>query len=151
MENKASQSDSRPSDKAEVLDSKRDRLALRPHGNDTTRFVRRGSVYASSCCQRCWRLAPAELALIAPHAVHDDSKLAGDGNAGLRHAAPLRDLHAPCLLGRPRLAPGQQRMGSLVQQGAGKLIAASADAPLDVGFARLITPRGETEMGAHIA
>src|SRR5690606_7995692 len=97
MENKASQSDSRPSDKAEVLDSKRDRLALRPHGNDTTRFVRRGSVYASSCCQRCWRLAPAELALIAPHAVHDDSKLAGDGNAGLRHAAPLRDVHAPCL------------------------------------------------------
>ena len=151
MENKASQSVSRPSGDAEVRDSKRDRLALRPHGNDTPRFVRRDSVCASLCCLACWRLAPAELALIAPHAVHDDSKLASDGNAGLRHAAPLRDVHAPCLERRPFLAPGQQRMGGLIQQGAGKLVAASADAALDIGFARLISSRGEAEMGAHIA
>lgn len=96
MENKASQAVWRAAGEAEVLDSKRDRLALRPHGNDATHLFRRESVCISSCCLTGWYLGPAELAMVAPHPVHDDSKLAGNRDLGFRHAAPLGDVHAPC-------------------------------------------------------
>src|SRR3954462_10432693 len=40
-------------------------------------------------------LAEPKLGLIAPHPVQDDGELAGDRDAGPRHAAPLGNLHAP--------------------------------------------------------
>ena len=40
-------------------------------------------------------LAEAELGLVAPHPVQDDSELARDRHTGPRHASVLGDLHAP--------------------------------------------------------
>jgi hypothetical protein len=59
-------------------------------------------------------LAEAKLGLVAPHAVQDDGELAGDGDAGARHAAPLGDLHAPGAQARPFAAPHEQRVGCLI-------------------------------------
>src|SRR5665213_4127853 len=86
----------------------------------TFHAVRRDLVYVSSCSSRCGCTAPAELALIGPHTMQDNGEFTGDSNAGLCHAAPLRDVHAPCPKRRPFPGPGQQRMGRLVEPGAQK-------------------------------
>jgi len=44
-----------------------------------------------------FRGCPAEVGLIAPHAVKDDCQLAGDGHNRLLDSTPLGDGHAPCL------------------------------------------------------
>src|SRR5262249_28988089 len=96
-------------------------------------------------------LAEAELGLVAPHAVQDDGELAGDGDAGSRHAAPLCDLHAPGAQARPFAAAHEQPGGCLVERRAGELVAAAAYLSLDIGFAGLIAPRRQAEMRAHIS
>ena len=94
----------------------------------------------SGCCEAGAPgfLAEAELGFVAPHAVQDDGELAGDRDAGARHAAMLGDLHAPGPQARPFAAAHQQGVGGLVERGAGEFVATAADLALDVGLARLV-------------
>ena len=95
-------------------------------------------------------LPKAELGAVAPHAMQDDGELAGDCDPGPRHASSLGNPHAPGAKGRPFLAAHEQRVGCLVERGAGALVAASADLALDVGLAGLIAGRGQAEMRADV-
>ena len=70
-----------------------------PMGTTATRLFRRELVRVSSCCCKRRDLAPAEVNLVAPHAMQDDGKLASYGDAGLGHAAPLGNAHPPRLQG----------------------------------------------------
>src|SRR3954447_19977202 len=74
--------------------SQRDRLARRPHGNDTAPPCR-AETRPPSGGRRRLLLTPAELGAIRPDAMQDDRELAGDRDACTRHASPLGDLHAP--------------------------------------------------------
>src|ERR1039458_9844387 len=94
---------------SQVLDTQRDRLALRPHGNDLAHpFGRIPCAFISSGCgetlDRTGLLAETELGIVAPHTMQHDGELAGDSDACPRHASPFGDLHAPGPQGRPLAA-----------------------------------------------
>ena len=83
----------------QALDSQRDRLAYRPHGNDPAHPFGQIPLACpsissgrSETSDRAGLLAEAELRFVAPHAVQHDGKLASDGDARSRHAATLGDL-----------------------------------------------------------
>src|SRR4029077_13680155 len=48
-------------------------------------------------------------------------------------------------------ATNEQRMGGLIESCAREFVAAATDLALDVGFARLVTRRRETEMGPYLS
>jgi hypothetical protein len=64
--------------------------------------------------------AEAELGPVALHAIRATATRA-------RHASRLGDFHAPSAQGRPLATAHEQRMGRLVERGAGELIPAAAD------------------------
>src|SRR5215213_9163412 len=83
-------------------------------------------------------LAEAELGLVAPHPMQDDSELASDRDARPRQAARLGDLHAPSSQARPFAAAHQQRVSRLVERSSGELVTTSADLAGDVGLTGLV-------------
>src|SRR5215212_10651796 len=66
------------------------RGATSPRPNACSSSLRRGSGF----------LSPAELGAVAPHRVQNDRQLAGQGDLGALHAAPLGHLHRPALQAR---------------------------------------------------
>lgn len=104
-------------------DSQRDHLAHCPHRNDAaSALVRRKlDLLSSRGVRGCHRLlAPAEFAVVDPHAVQDHPKLAGDRDAPPRHAPALGDLHSPGPQRRPFGAADQQRVRRLVARSVGQ-------------------------------
>src|SRR5207248_1749327 len=101
---------------------------------------------------RAWRPAcPAELGAVAPDAAQDDGQLAGDCHAGTRDTTALGDVHAPGSQRRPFDAADQQRVGRLIERGAGKFIATPANATLHVGFTGLIASGRQAEVCTNVA
>jgi len=71
--------------------------------------------------------------------------------ASLRATLPmLGDLQAPGAQARPRLGANQKRMRRLIKSRARQFVAASADPPLYIRFAGLITWWGQTRGSADI-
>jgi hypothetical protein len=105
----------------------------------------------TSC--RCRRRFPAEAERggVTPHAVQNDSEFARHRDACACQAATLGDLHSPGPQARPLAAAHEQRVGSLIERGAGEFVAAATDPALDVGLAGLVACGGQAEMSAHIA
>ena len=103
----------------QARDSQRDYPAHRPTG--TIRFTLSGRDWfvslllrSSVLCQRRSRLpAKTEIGCIAPHAMEDDGKLAGDRNTGARHAPAFGDVHSPSAQARPFLRAFQRFMETL--------------------------------------
>lgn len=60
------------------------------------------------------------------------------------------NLHAPGLQGRPFLVANEKRVGCFIERRARQFIATSADAPLYIRFARLVSPRRQSQMRADI-
>ena len=67
-----------------------------PMGTTAACVFRQELARVTSCCCERRRLAPTELGLVAPHAMQNDGKLAGYGDAGFGHAATLGNAHSPC-------------------------------------------------------
>jgi transposase len=73
--------------------------------------------FGASPLANCFYLISClEQSAIAQHGVHDDCEPTGKRNAGLLEATALSDLHGPCFQGERLLAPGQDRVGCLVEK-----------------------------------
>ena len=71
---------------------------------------------ASPLANRFYPTSRLEQSAIAQHGMHDDCEATGKGDASLLQAATLGDLHGPCFQGEGLTAPGEDRVGSFVQQ-----------------------------------
>ena len=142
---------SRPSGEPEDPDSQRGHLAHRPMGTIATRPFQAGNWFVSP---HAIASAGAVLQRNSAWSLHMRCRM----TASLR-ATATRALAMPrrCATRMPHafsvdhLTARQQRVRRLIERGAGELVAASADASLDIGLARLVASRRETEVGRDVA
>lgn len=90
-----------------------------------------------------------ELGAVGPHAVHDDGKPACESNLRDLYAASLRQPHGP----RPQAGPGavvEENVGCLVQHSADHLVAAAADATIEVSLSGAIASRRQAKLRADV-
>jgi len=80
---------------------------------------------------------------------HDHGKFASHGDCGSLHAPALGDGDTPGPQPRPLARAGHQHRSGLVEQVPQHSIAALADVPRSVDFARLIHARCGAEMRAE--
>ena len=83
--------------------------------------------------------------------MHDDCEAAGKGDASLLQAATLGDLHGPCFQGEGLTAPGEDRVGSFVQQFTYGAVTLFGDPACPVELARLMASGYKAEVGPGIA
>ena len=97
-----------------------------------------------------WR-RPSGRAFIAPHVIHDEGELAGEGNLGLLQTAALCDTQAPSLDGCPLAGSHQHHMSGGEQCRLREHIARSADMAPRVGLDGLVLPGRKAKMSPDIA
>lgn len=118
-----------PSFGRQVRDSRRDRLARRPHGTIQASpfrakalFVLRVPLIGLGSRRPCGKLlSKAELGRVGPHTVQNDRQFACHRHTGARHAAAPGDDHAPSPEAGPFLRAHQQRVGGLVEGRCGRV------------------------------
>ena len=134
--------------RSQVRDSKRDHLAHRPHGSDPICPLRQNLLFvpfpygcsSSGCCE-VRLLSETGFGAVAPHAMQDHGKFAGDCDACPRHSPTPGNPHAPSPQARPFFRPQEQRMGCFIKGSSSDFVTTSADPALDVGLAGLIARR----------
>ena len=128
----------------QVRDSQRDRLAHRPHGNDPVRPLGRVRGVGSLLRFRPpRRRTPGSLPKRnSVPSLHMRCRMTASLRATATRARAMPRRLAIFMPQARRLdhlrAAHQQRMGRLVERGAGELVAAAADPALDVGLAGLV-------------
>ena len=124
-----------------------DRSSLRSLAGHRPRI----SFDASPLANRFYPTSRLEQSAIAQHGMHDDCEAAGKGDASLLQAATLGDLHGPCFQGEGLTAPGEDRVGSFVQQLAYGAVTLFGDPACPVELARLMASGYKAEVGPGIA
>lgn len=83
--------------------------------------------------------------------MHDDREAVGQGDTSLLETSALGDLHGPCFQGEGLTAPGEDLVGSFVQQLAYGPVTLIGDPTGPVELTRLMASGHQSEVGAGIA